>query len=137
MFSLYYTLVRFARSIWQGLHEREFRVLLILVIIILTSGMFFYHHFEGWRFLDALYFSVTTLTTVGYGDFSPQTDVGKIFTIIYIFLGIGIILGFINAIAHHAEQKDARLTEHISHKIITHVKKVIPQTLKENKKKNV
>ncbi|WP_269849570.1 potassium channel family protein [Methanosarcina horonobensis] len=48
--------------------------------------------------LDSLYFSVITLTTVGYGDFTPQTVYGKIFTMIYIFFGLGILIGFITPI---------------------------------------
>jgi len=56
---------------------------------------------EGWTWLDALYFSIITLTTIGYGDFSPQTDMGKIFTIFYIVIGIGIILSFVNTVYQH------------------------------------
>ena len=41
------------------------------------------------------------MTTIGYGDLSPQTDGGKLFTIFYILVGIGIILGFINAVYLH------------------------------------
>ncbi len=51
--------------------------------------------------LDSLYFSTITLTTIGFGDFAPQTDAGKIFTIIYIGVGIGMILAFINTIYLH------------------------------------
>ncbi len=58
------------------------------VIIILTIGGVFYHFVEGWRYLDAFYFSSTTLAAVGYGDFFPKTDTGKIFTIFYQFIGI-------------------------------------------------
>ena len=43
---------------------------------------------EGWNLLDSLYFSVVTLTTIGYGDLSPSTAASKIFTIFYIFVGL-------------------------------------------------
>ena len=49
--------------------------------------------------MDALYFSVTTLTTVGLGDLAPATTVGKLFTVIYIFAGLSIILGFFETVA--------------------------------------
>jgi voltage-gated potassium channel len=38
---------------------------------------------------------------VGYGDFVPKTDPGKIFTVIYIFTGLGILLGFVNPIGEY------------------------------------
>jgi voltage-gated potassium channel Kch len=62
-----------------------------------------YHYLEGWNWIDCVYFSVITLSTIGYGDFSPATDAGKIFTIFYIILGIGVILSFINTVHHHFE----------------------------------
>jgi voltage-gated potassium channel len=49
--------------------------------------------------VDALLFSVTTLTTVGYGNLVPTTTISKLFTVIYIFAGISIILGFIDTVA--------------------------------------
>ena len=60
---------------------------------------------EGWNLLDSLYFSVVTLTTIGYGDLSPSTAASKIFTIFYIFVGIGIILVFVNAVAERAMER--------------------------------
>jgi voltage-gated potassium channel Kch len=54
-------------------------------------------------------FSSITLTTVGYGDLTPQTDAGKIFTVFYVFTGIGIIVGFVNAVARSSfEQRQER-----------------------------
>jgi voltage-gated potassium channel len=64
-------------------------------------GTLIYHYLEGWDYLDSLYFSLITLATIGYGDFSPQTAGGKMFTIFYIFLGVGIILAFINTLYYH------------------------------------
>ena len=49
--------------------------------------------------MDAFYFSVTTLTTVGLGDLAPSTTFGKLFTTVYIFAGLGLIAGFVSAVA--------------------------------------
>ena len=88
-------LYRFFRILWTGLQDKEFRAMFYWVLGVIGLGTWFYARFEHWRWLDALYFTVTTLTTVGYGDFSPKTDAGKIFTIFYIFVGIGLLSGFI------------------------------------------
>lgn len=91
----------FFRTIISFLQDDDYRDLLITSIIILAIGTFMYHYLEGWNYLDSLYFSVITLTTIGYGDLSPQTDAGKIFTLIYIVIGLGMILSFINTLQHH------------------------------------
>jgi len=52
-----------------------------------------------------LYISGVTLTTVGYGDLTPTTAAGKVFTILYMLVGIGIILGFVNAVAEHSIER--------------------------------
>ena len=80
----------------------RFDVLLILVLITLSVGTVFYSKVEGWSVLDSLYFSVITLSTVGYGDLSPVTSFGEFFTIFYIIAGIGILLGLINFITDEA-----------------------------------
>ena len=49
--------------------------------------------------LDSLYFSVITLTTVGYGDFAPTTGAGKLFTVFYVLIGMGILASFLNMLA--------------------------------------
>lgn len=64
--------------------------------IILGTGVVFYHFIENLSLIDALYFSVITLTTVGYGDISPETDIGKLFTVMYIIAGIAILGTFAN-----------------------------------------
>ncbi|MEO9485147.1 MAG: potassium channel family protein [Ekhidna sp.] len=86
------------------LADKEYRDLLLTSIAILVIGTFVYHELEGWSYLDAFYFSFITLTTIGFGDFAPQTDAGKVFTIIYIVIGVGIILTFINTLYNHYNQ---------------------------------
>jgi voltage-gated potassium channel Kch len=89
------------KTIISFLKDSNYRNLLITSIIVLAIGTLSYSYLEGWSFIDSLYFSVITLTTIGYGDLSPQTVEGKLFTIFYIFIGIGIILSFINTVYEH------------------------------------
>ena len=70
-----------------------------LTLVTIFTGTVFYNHFEGWNILDSLYFSIITLTTIGYGDFAPIEPISKMFTIFYVIIGIGIIFGFINLIS--------------------------------------
>ncbi|WP_462248602.1 potassium channel family protein [Ekhidna sp.] len=70
----------FFRTIKAFLEDKEYRDLLLTSVFILIIGTFTYHELEGWSYLDAFYFSFITLTTIGFGDFAPQTDAGKIFT---------------------------------------------------------
>lgn len=75
---------------------KQFRFVAIAAIMTLLSGVVIYHHLEGWRWLDAFYFCVVSLTTVGYGDITPKTDAGKLFTTVYLIIGIAIIAWVIN-----------------------------------------
>ncbi len=70
-----------------------------LTVSIIVIGTLFYHYFEHFDYIDAFYFSVITLTTVGYGDLHPVTETGKLFTILYIVVGIGILMAFIDTLS--------------------------------------
>ena len=62
--------------------------LAMMVFCLIIIGTFFYSLLEGWNHLDSLYFTVMTLTTVGYGDMVPSTNATKIFTIAYVLIGV-------------------------------------------------
>ena len=97
--------LRFARAVRRSLRDPEFRGLFVLVLVTLAAGTLFYWRIEGWSLLDAFYFSSITLTTVGYGDLAPQTAAGKLFTVFYVFTGIGLIVAFLNAVARTTVQQ--------------------------------
>jgi voltage-gated potassium channel len=63
------------------------------------TGTIVYWRFEDWTIIQALYFSVVTLTTVGYGDLHPTSAGTEIFTIIYILTGIGVFVALLASIA--------------------------------------
>ncbi len=79
--------------------DPAFQFLALITSGVLWIGTFFYHFVEGWGWLDSLYFCVITLATVGYGDFSPHTPLGKIFTMIYVFIGIGLLVAVFTRLA--------------------------------------
>ena len=67
------------------------RVVLGLGVGILATGTVAYHYLEGWSWVDSLYFSTVAVTTVGFGDLTPTSDLGKLFTVFYLLAGIAVI----------------------------------------------
>ena len=98
-FPLLLIFTRFARTLYALFRNPESRGLLGLTGLVIVTGATFYHFVEGWMWLDAFYFTVITLTTIGYGDFTPKTDAGKLFTMVYVFIGLGILLSFVEMVA--------------------------------------
>lgn len=103
----------FFDNIREFLKVKAYRTLTLSTISVVLSGTAIFHFVERWRWLDSLYYTVITLTTVGYGDFSPQTDIGKIVSIVYILIGIGTIFAFIDAIYKHRLGRKAKIREKI------------------------
>ncbi len=100
MSALLLALVRLLRTIHRAYQDSEFRALLLLMIVLLISGMIFYAHYEDWGYLDALYFCVMTMSTIGYGDFVPTSSLSKVFTIVYSLVSIGVFVGVASKLAH-------------------------------------
>jgi len=64
-------------------------LLLSMLVGILLFGVVGYRIVEGWGFLDSLYQTVITVSTVGFKEVHPLSDAGKVFTIFLVVLGIG------------------------------------------------
>lgn len=68
------------------LNRRVFLALMLFFGIV-GMGTVGYKNFEGHSWLESFYMSAITITTVGYGDFTPHTELGRIFTIGLIIIG--------------------------------------------------
>jgi len=62
-------------------------ITILLFVVTLFVGAWIIAKCENWKYDDALYFSLVTLTTIGYGDFSPVTEKGRLFTCFFILFG--------------------------------------------------
>lgn len=90
-------------AVWR---DPETKALPVVAGALVLTGTLFYWRFEDWTIIQALYFSVVTLTTVGYGDLTPTSDGTQIFTIIYILTGLGVLVAFLASVAeNYIEQK--------------------------------
>ena len=74
------------------------RIYLAAMAVLLSVGIVGFMFIEDMSLTDAVYFSIVTMATVGYGDIHPQTDIGKILTLIIIIGGVGTFLGAIASI---------------------------------------
>lgn len=80
------------------LQDRESRTPFVWAATTLLVGTLVYHWLEGWSYLNALYFCVISLATIGYGDLVPTTPLAKVFTIVYVINGIVILLALFDRI---------------------------------------
>ena len=83
-------------GVWR---DPETKALPFVAAALILTGTLFYWRFEDWTIVESLYFSVVTLTTVGFGDLSPTTAGTQIFTIFYILTGIGVFVALLASVA--------------------------------------
>jgi voltage-gated potassium channel len=84
---------------------KRIRLLVLLPVAVLVFGTFGFMLLEGLSFVDAFYFTIVTISTVGYGDIHPTTPAGKLFGIVLIIIGIGTFLTIITNIAQMLIQR--------------------------------
>ena len=86
------TFYHILKRLGHQLKEEHFHRVLLVLFLLIILGSFALCVFEpGLSFLDALWWSIVTVTTVGYGDISPATLGGRIVGVILMMLGIGFL----------------------------------------------
>ena len=85
-------------------------IYLIVFLAVLIGGTVGFKVVENKSWIDAFYFIIVTMATVGYGDVHPVTAEGKIFTIFLIVLGVGTFLGVVaNAMEMMLSRRDKQV----------------------------
>jgi len=87
------------------LFDSRTRPVLIYVTFIVLIGAILFRWLEGWSWIDSFYFVIITLTTIGYGDFTPSTTLTKLITIFYGINGIVVLLAFFDIIRRYRTLK--------------------------------
>ncbi|MAU54154.1 MAG: potassium channel protein [Roseovarius sp.] len=101
------------------MREPSLRVLFGLLATLIGGATVFFRYVEGWSWIDSYFFTVVTLSTVGYGNLVPVTVVGKIATTVLIISGLGIFAVAIQRFGlyaiHKREKKLHRSHPHADH----------------------
>jgi len=84
----------------------------LILIAIMITGTLIFSRLEGWSIIDSLYFVVTSITTVGYGDLTPTQDVTKIAVIIFNLISIPLALSIFALVAEFYFEKRVNDMEH-------------------------
>ncbi|MDF1668823.1 MAG: potassium channel family protein [Roseovarius sp.] len=81
--------------------------ILIVLFTIIATGTVFFHYVEGWSWVDSYFFTVVTLSTVGYGELVPASPLGRIATTGFIFVGLGVFALAIQQFGHfHVKKRE-------------------------------
>lgn len=86
--------------------RRRLIFVVFLVVLINVIGSIGFRFFEGFTWLDSIYTSVQTVTTVGYGDLTPVTQAGRGFAIALMICGAGTVLYALSVIAQAVIQSE-------------------------------
>ena len=78
--------------------KKKIMPIVIFVLILILVGTLYFNNKEGWSMVDAFYFTVMTLTTIGYGDLVPTTNETKIFTSVFAIIGVGVMLYLLSSV---------------------------------------
>jgi len=107
--------------------SRRLLRILFIALVTLAVGTVGYMIIEGWSFSDAAFMTVITLSTVGFGVVGVLSDAGRIFTIILILVGVGVIVYSFSTFGEYLvsatvqKQLERRRTKRMIKKLKNHV----------------
>ncbi len=93
--------------------KKKIAYIFVAVAAMLAIGTWTFHKIEGWSWIDAFYFSASTLTTVGFGDLTPTTDFSKLFTVAFMFIGIAIVVYSLPLMGEYYIERRVKMQQHL------------------------
>ncbi|GAB4332904.1 MAG: potassium channel protein [Desulfobulbaceae bacterium] len=127
---------------------RDVFLITLFFVVILLAGTAGYMMFEDFGFWNSIYLTAMTITTVGYGDIVPVHPLGRAFTVVLVFTGVGFVLYAFSRLAEtmvegglrnilerrKMDKKVAQLRDHYIVCGYGRIGKVICQILHENRR---
>lgn len=94
------------------------------ITVLIGFGTWAFRLLEEWTYAESFYFSVATLTTVGYGDIHPTTDFSRVFTGLYILVGVGIVIAALSSIgSRYLVTQEHQLSDNLTRRLRRQLKK--------------
>ena len=84
----------------------EVKILLVTLFVWLGLGTLIFCLVEEWTFIEGIYFTMVTLTTIGLGDYAPDTNGGRAVLYVFTFVGIGLVATLIHLVGDMAEKAE-------------------------------
>ena len=81
---------------------------IMAVITFIGIGTVLFHSLEDWTWIQAFYFSVVSMTTVGYGDLAPSNDLTRLVVAIYVLISVAIMLTTLGMIGNAIIERGRR-----------------------------
>jgi len=90
-----------------NMFKSKFRIAILLVICVLLIGVLGYRYISDYSWVDALYMTTITITTVGFGEVGPLNDAAKLFTVGLILASVVTLANAIAVITEYFMNKNS------------------------------
>lgn len=86
---------------------------------LIAAGTIVFHYLEEWTLAQSFYFSVATLTTVGYGDITPTSDTSRVVAALFILLGVGVFIAALSSISsRYLVRQEHQLSDNLTRRLL-------------------
>ncbi len=126
LFKVFVYLLRLLKKARKFFNTNGFKYMVFVTIFFIFMGGLLIHYAEGMSFQDGLWWAFVTATTVGYGDISPDTVMGRGIATILMIVGIGLIGSLTSTITSYFfnNEKDSSFKDEVLENIKSKIDKI-------------